>query len=717
MRRRSIFGWVLWKVTIVIFLFLNPMEVLAQLEFVKELYMEGMQPDKIYYLRMIRRNLQRKDQPPVWQICIGEEKSLKDDKADGSSVVLSYYSNKNVENMGVIPLQGKREGLKGYISIDWEKLPEGKEVCPFYMLDKNKIGSLEENPQIHEYIHPLDFMHVFQIPKENRLIEELERRVAPRSIPFKPRNGKKVRINVASQHEFDQLGDRIQSALKDEPALVEVQLAEGTYTFHENQIGLQNIDFPKTSLKLVGKRVIIMAAGFQRDGDMGSETEMSPDTVEIVNQEDKLCRIHLNSIPLLLPKKLQLTEWYLTRFYEVESVKDGWCYFHAPELFYMNSFFKEWNVNWDKGYGEMNPRYRLFYKENPCKEGRFLNLKNCRLHQILIEGVKFVGNGGQSNLMDFYKVSTQGILIQNCLFQDLHTRVLNAYYTPHITFQKNRVERSYSSCVFSGPGCDGTVVQNNIFFDNSRGLNNTVDVTMFSPNFYVSNNTFHNLHYAALSIGYNWGAPQQDKVTGIVEGNEMFQDSIFIADYQQYTLMDGGAIYISTRLDDVVIRYNYIHNVKGMKDNRGIFCDDGAKNLKIYGNVFYGIHNSYCVDSRLVESVSEKVEDYNTGNLMMYNLFAGSYKFEGRRDSLENNVCSSNFVAMSRGAKRPENEKHNLSVEDMDYTVEQLDSGGAGLCISKRYRKLFTSCPVWKGMSRWVSFGKEEKSFMEITNK
>ena len=82
----------------------------------------------------------------------------------------------------------------------------------------------------------------------------------------------------------------------------------------------------------------------------------------------------------------------------------------------------------------------------------------------------------------------------------------------------------------------------------------------------------------------------------------MFQDSIFIADYQQYTLMDGGAIYISTRLDDVVIRYNYIHNVKGMKDNRGIFCDDGAKNLKIYGNVFYGIHNSYCVDSRLVES-------------------------------------------------------------------------------------------------------------------
>ncbi|MBO4641849.1 MAG: right-handed parallel beta-helix repeat-containing protein [Bacteroidaceae bacterium] len=691
----------------VIIFFLVPLFAVAQLEYVKELYLEGMQPDKVYYLRQIRRNFKQKDQAPVWLINIGEEGSLKDDKADGSSVVLSYYSNKNVENMGVIPLQGKREGLKGYICINWDLLPAGKEVCPFALLDKNKVGSLDENPMIHEYIRPLDFMHTFQIPKENRLIEKQEQKTAPQIVSFKPRSGKKIRIKITSQQEFDSLAERIRTALIEAPALLEIQFAEGMYTFHENQIDLQNLNFPETSLKLVGNKAVITAIGFQRDADMGSKTEMSPDTVEIVDQKDKLCRIRLNSSPLLTPKKLQLTEWYLTRFYEVESVKDGWCYFHAPELFYMNSFFKQWNVNWDKGYGEKNPRYRLFYKENPCKEGRVLNLKNSRLHQILIEGVTFVGNGGQSNLMDFHKVSTQGILIQNCLFQDLHTRVLYASHTPYITFQRNRVERGYSSCIFSGPGCEGTIVQNNIFYDNSRGLNNTVDVTMYSPNFYVSNNTFHNFHYAALSIGYNWGAPQQDRVTGIVEGNEMFQDSTFIADYQQYTLMDGGAIYISTRLDDVVIRYNSIHDVKGMKDNRGIFCDDGAKNLKIYGNVISGIHNSYCVDSRLVESVAGQVEDYNTGNLVMYNLMAGSYKFEGRRDSLENNICSSNFVAMLRDAERPEKETHNLSSEGKDYMVEQLDSSSAGLYISKRYRKLLTSCPVWKGMSRWVSFGKE----------
>ena len=133
------------------------------------------------------------------------------------------------------PLKGKREGLKGYICINWDLLPEGKEVCPYALLDKNKIGSLDGNPMIHEYIRPLDFMHTFQIPKENRLIEEQERRTAPQIVSFKPRSGKKIRIKITSQQEFDRLGEKIQTALKEAPALVEIQLAEGTYMFHENQ--------------------------------------------------------------------------------------------------------------------------------------------------------------------------------------------------------------------------------------------------------------------------------------------------------------------------------------------------------------------------------------------------------------------------------------------------------------------------------------------------
>ena len=35
-----------------------------------------------------------------------------------------------------------------------------------------------------------------------------------------------------------------------------------------------------------------------------------------------------------------------------------------------------------------------------------------------------------------------------------------------------------------------------------------------------------------------------------------------------------------------------------MGDNRGIFCDDGASNISIYGNVILNTPNSYCIDLR-----------------------------------------------------------------------------------------------------------------------
>lgn len=66
-------------------------------------------------------------------------------------------------------------------------------------------------------------------------------------------------------------------------------------------------------------------------------------------------------------------------------------------------------------------------------------------------------------------------------------------------------------------------------------------------------------------------------------------------------LMDSGAIYTWTQNDQVIIRYNYIHDYTGASDNRGMFCDDGAANFKIIGNRILRIANSYCVDSRIIK--------------------------------------------------------------------------------------------------------------------
>ena len=80
-------------------------------------------------------------------------------------------------------------------------------------------------------------------------------------------------------------------------------------------------------------------------------------------------------------------------------------------------------------------------------------------------------------------------------------------------------------------------------------------------------------------------------------------------------------------MDDVTIKHNYIHDISGVEDNRGIFCDDGAKNVKIVNNLILRIDNSYCIDLREAPYVIEYVPDHNTGNCCFNNLVDGRIRF------------------------------------------------------------------------------------------
>ena len=540
----------------------------------------------------------------------------------------------------------------------------------------------------------------------DQILSELENRVAPAIPSFKPQKGKSAIIKVSTQDEFDDLQNKLVAILNQNYSHVTVKFAEGTFMFHENQLSLKGVKHPNTSLCFVGEKTIINAIGYEEGIDRGMETETSPDTVDILNVEQKKCRIHLKTVPSEPVHKMQLTEWYLTRFYDIDEIRDGWAYFTAPELFLSNGFPFSWNVNWDWGYCKELPRYRLYSKSNPCQHGCFLRIEHCSLHQLSLSGITFVGNGGRHDLLDLRDLSSQGVFIQQCKFSGLHSRVLNLHSTSGTVFRHNVVEGCYGSCIFSGPGAKGTMVVDNLFKNNSLGLNNTVDVTLFSPDFYVARNKFHNVQYSGISIGYNWAATQEDSVTGIVEYNELWQDADYLAHHRQYSMMDGGPIYVSTRLDDVVVRYNHIHDIAGIRDNRGIFLDDGARNMKIYGNVIHGIHNYYCIDSRLVDHVSSKVQDFNTGNFMAYNLMAGFYKFQGRTDSLENNVKGVNYIALPVLGDLPKNELQHLGQSAVDVYVQQREGRGAYLYVDSRYRQELESCPVWKGMKRWVRFTK-----------
>ena len=102
-------------------------------------------------------------------------------------------------------------------------------------------------------------------------------------------------------------------------------------------------------------------------------------------------------------------------------------------------------------------------------------------------------------------------------------------------------------------------------------------------------------------------------------------------DFTRY-LMDSGAIYTWTINRKVLIRENYIHDIGGYKDNRGIFCDDGTVNVSIVGNRVLRIRNSWCTDLRRVPRVGKDPQSYirtvNTGNRLENNTVDGKVRFE-----------------------------------------------------------------------------------------
>ena len=96
-------------------------------------------------------------------------------------------------------------------------------------------------------------------------------------------------------------------------------------------------------------------------------------------------------------------------------------------------------------------------------------------------------------------------------------------------------------------------------------------------------------------------------------------------------LMDSGAIYTWTINKDVTLSGNYIHDIGGYGDNRGIFCDDGTVNVTIVNNKVVRIRNSWCIDLRRVASVEKDprsaIRRSNVGNRMENNVVDGKVRF------------------------------------------------------------------------------------------
>lgn len=105
----------------------------------------------------------------------------------------------------------------------------------------------------------------------------------------------------------------------------------------------------------------------------------------------------------------------------------------------------------------------------------------------------------------------------------------------------------------------------------------------------------------------------------------------------EHNLMDSGAIYLYTISNNTTVRYNSIHHYRGAGSNRGVFCDDGAKNFQIYGNTITDVANSYSIDSRRVTEDEDKLGALNINNVIRDNIVDRPIRFQG--NEMSNNGC------------------------------------------------------------------------------
>lgn len=189
--------------------------------------------------------------------------------------------------------------------------------------------------------------------------------------------------------------------------------------------------------------------------------------------------------------------------------------------------------------------------------------------------------------------------------------------------------------------------------------------------------------------------------SGIIEKNEIGYSEEYFASYEQNTVMDAGAIYLWTQNDDAIIRYNYISNYAGVKDYRGIFCDDGASNFTIYGNIIVNTPSSFSIDSRRVVDYNADIYIMNRNNCIIYNIVDSGIKLEGR-DGINNCMAGGNVTLTQPNKKSDLNLYSNVEKISDDITVDWNGFSENRIFVSPLTKKKIKRMPVYGNIKKYI---------------
>ena len=461
--------------------------------------------------------------------------------------------------------------------------------------------------------------------------------------------GQAKTIQVSSQTDFDKLSTSIVTLIKAGDDSITVNLAPGYYYYKNKHILLQGINRPHLSIRFTGRNAVVMGQGgkvnnFSRyeylylDGqnlvDSWTEFYQAKDTIEIVDAKKHLCRIKHEGLAdqkEVRNKQIQVTLWFKSAMFPITEVKNGFVYFNAGEYATPINGYAQ-TINYDYAYAKKYPRYRLFgfSKTNEvyeCRAACFLDIEDSKIKSLELTGLIFNGCSRDNHLININNVQADNIDIKNCLFSNIGGAVVYIVNSNNVTFENNSVQNTFGSAIVSNNGSSNTSVTKNEFRNLDLKMTNSHGVLIQGNNFLIAENLFENFSYSAVGVGIHYKTKSVNPCAGRIYNNEIYLTGDYLARPEQHTLMDGGAIYLWTQNDGISIENNYIHDIVGMKDNRGIFCDDGTKNVTITGNIIERIGNSYCICLRECAYVEPFVSDYNSKNVVEDNFVDGDVRF------------------------------------------------------------------------------------------
>ena len=486
------------------------------------------------------------------------------------------------------------------------------------------------------------------------LVDSLDQIKAKTAQKVKP-IGETYTIRVQNQEQFESINDRISEGIAKGYTNIRIKISKGTYSFYEDHIQRKDEHYPNVSISIQGKNAVITS--YCSSANLGmcesewTELTQTDELIEVVDFGKKLCKIPFkNTLSTDKRKrftKVQVTQWFLAPIYDVCDIDETGVYFIAQNLKEVKNGY---NVNYDYEYLGKKPHFRLFdtSKERLCSATTFLSMTNCEFHSLSIAGLTFKRNKAGGGLMELNYVAAQSITIEKSTFEEIQGYVTECLGTDNVLFDHNIVRNTAGHEVRFLSGCRNVSVTRNLFENCGQSLNNTICVTCGEAEYYIANNEFRDFGRIAIAVGVWHGSKKHRKSGGIIEKNQMYFTPDYLKRRKGNVLMDSGAIYTWTQNDGVIIRYNYIHDYEGLGDNRGIFCDDGASNLKIYGNVILNTPNSYCIDLR---SINDNAEGFlnNANNLIAYNVVENGIRFEGCSQEERHNAKGTNIVLSASG--------------------------------------------------------------------